>query len=139
MGEPPYPATAGAQCAVCWGIGKPWAGPPTPKFVICSITGVERGDGMACLGFPEDCDPIGGVLEQDEFGPCIWKGEQESIEPGFTYMISWSLTGVDSVLEVKLNGLLFVFLHRILIPCQTGFTNQNVPPACYTGGGGSVT
>lgn len=139
MGEPPYPAEPGMRCEVCWGAGGPWEGPPTPKYLGCSITGVERSDNIACQPLPADCGSISVVLEQSVGSPCVWEGNRESEIPGIFYFVSYTLGGVNSVLECKLNGLLSVFFHRIASICQTSFTNQNTPPKCYAGGGGSIS
>lgn len=139
MGEEAAPNEPGNLCNVCWGVGGPWFGSDTPKFVNVSITGVVLSAAPACAFLPSDCDPINIACEQEVGSPCIWKGQRNSEKPGLPFMVAFILTGVSSVLECRVAGLWLVFVHNIGSTCQVSFTNQNTPPACYTGGGGSVT
>lgn len=137
MGDEPDEYEAGIPCAVCWGPGGPWEGSPTPKFVSAGFGGITLSEDPVCVGLPSPPEGLTIVLEQ--IGACVWYGEAESDIPPLKYTVTYQLGANVSALEGRINGGVPFFQDSTPIKCKTSFTNELVPPGCYSGGNGSVS
>lgn len=114
MGTPLPKNEPGTFCSICWGPGKPLGPGPTPKFVYCTLSGVEVNPGVAV--------PVPGPPNRKFFlaqHPTISRWQCFGSDWEVTWWIGGSFTICSAVIPSTAAG----FVANVPDLCQTDFVN----------------
>ncbi|KKM95340.1 hypothetical protein LCGC14_1189130 [marine sediment metagenome] len=112
------PAAEGVNCALCYGIGKPFGNIVTPERITVVFTGIQRGPGW----LPGDPEPPNGSYRLNQVAPCTF----QFVGANWITAISWT---VDRTTVELLNPLFTAFSSQPTLNCQTFVPNELSGPA----------
>lgn len=115
MGTPiPIPPPSGENCSLC--DTTLWIAGQTPKFVEAKVWDTE-----ACPGAPAAAPNGLYILEQDPNNWCSWWLYTSD------YFLNWFVTGILTDFKICEPTAPYTeyFYERILLLCQTSFTNSH--------------
>lgn len=95
MGTPLPPNEPGNDCALCWGVGKPFGDGPTPHMVNASLFMILPGEFWEPS---EETLLLSSHQLIQHFGPCFWR-----VDDG-QFVWIFELDGLETRFQVRRNS-----------------------------------
>lgn len=130
MGTPLPPNEPGEPCEVCWGPGKPFGDPATPKYISMQWIDYFPGD-----LWDEDLESIlllPQLMIQTAF-PCTWA----VIVEGIAFALGYE-TGNTALVIQRVSPFEQAFRHLGGVECLLTYPNEITTPAGVIAYGGKV-